>query len=98
VMAVPTAFVLLCCAALSVTNDPYAHVLAPQIGYMQSAAPILIAMIAVGAPILVARAAADAGGSAPGAAASSELAILLVGWALSTFIGSRVAGRTVVRP
>ncbi len=29
VMIVPTAFVLLCCAAISTTNDPYKYVLAP---------------------------------------------------------------------
>jgi len=39
-MLFPTALVLVCCAALSATNDPYAHVLNPQLGYLQTAAPV----------------------------------------------------------
>jgi hypothetical protein len=98
VMVVPTAFVLLCCAALSATNDPYAYLLVPQIGYMQTALPIVVAMIAVAAPVLVARAVADSGGSAVGAAALVEAVLLGVAAIMAAWLGQRVAGRTVVKP
>jgi hypothetical protein len=98
VMIVPTAFVLLCCAALSATNDPYAYLLVPQIGYMQTALPIVVAMIAVAAPVLAAREAASRGGSAVLVAALVECVLLAVGAAMAAWLGQRVAGRTVVKP
>jgi hypothetical protein len=98
VMIVPTAFALLCCAALSATNDPYAYLLAPQLGYAQTALPIVVAMIAVAAPVLAAREVASQGGSAVAAAAAVECAVLAVSAVLASWLGQRVAARTVVRP
>ncbi len=98
VMIVPTAFVLLCCAALSATNDPYAYLLVPAIGYTQTALPIVVAMIAVAAPVLAARAAADSGGSVVGAAALVEAVLLGVAAIMAAWLGQRVAGGTVVKP
>ena len=39
VMVLPTALLSMCCAALSVTNDPFKYVLTPQIGYLQTGFP-----------------------------------------------------------
>jgi hypothetical protein len=98
VMIAPTAFVLLCCAALSATNDPYAYLLVPQIGYMQTALPIVVAIVAVAAPVLAARAAADSGGSAVFAAALVEAVLTAVAAIMAAWLGQRVAGRTAVKP
>jgi hypothetical protein len=97
-MLFPTALVLVCCAALSATNDPYAYILTPQIGYAQSAAPIVIAIVAAGAPVLAAREAARHGGSAVSAAISAEFIMLLVGVAMAWWLGKRMAGQTAVVP
>jgi hypothetical protein len=98
VMTVPTAFVLLCCAAASVTNDPYAYLLAPQIGYAMTALPVVIATVAVAAPVLVAREAARHGGSAMAAAALVEAVLLGVAAVMTSWLAQRVAGRTAVKP
>jgi hypothetical protein len=98
VMIAPTAFVLLCCAALSATNDPYAYLLAPQLGYAQTALPIVAAIVAVAAPLLVAREAARQGGSAVAAAAAAECGVLAVAAVMASWLGTRVAARTVVQP
>jgi hypothetical protein len=98
VMIVPTAFVLLCCAAISATNDPYAYLLVPQMGYMQTALPIVVAIVSVAAPVLVAREAASRGGSAVAAAALVESLLLAVAAIMAAWLGQRVAGRTAVKP
>jgi hypothetical protein len=98
VMLVPTAIVLLCCAALSATNDPYANLFVPEIGYAESALPILAAIGAVAAPLLVAREVARQGGSAAIAAASVEVVVLIVAAAMAWWLGQRVLERTAVRP
>jgi hypothetical protein len=98
VMIVPTAFVLLCCAAISATNDPYAYLLTPQLGYAQTALPIVVAVVAVAAPVLVAREAASRGGSAVSAAALVEILLLGVAAIMAAWLGQRVAGRTAVKP
>ena len=72
-MVVPTAFMLLCCAAISTTNDPYQYILTPNLGYAQTVLPIVVALAAVAAPVLVAREVARHGGSPEG---------LLSGWRL----------------
>jgi hypothetical protein len=95
-MLFPTALVLVCCAALSTTNDPYAYVLNPQLGYVQSAAPVVIAIVAAGLPVLVAREVARHGGSAPSAAIRTELVLLLVGVAMAWWLGKRTADQTAV--
>jgi hypothetical protein len=98
VMLFPTALVLVCCAALSATNDPYAYILNPQLGYAQSAAPVVIAIIAAGAPVLVAREVARHGGSAPSAAIRAEFVLLLVGIAMAWWLGKRMDDQTAVTP
>jgi hypothetical protein len=98
VMIGPTAFVLLCCAALSASNDPYAYVLVPALGYAQTALPIVVAIVAVAGPVLAAREAAIHGGSAPLTAALVELVLLPIGAAMAAWLGQRVAKRTLVRP
>ncbi len=95
-MLFPTALVLVCCAALSATNDPYAYVLNPSLGYVQSAAPIVIAVVAAGGPVLAAREAARHGGSATSAAISLEFFLLLIGVAMAWWLGKRMADETAV--
>lgn len=95
-MLVPTALVLVCSAALSATNDPYAYILNPQLGYAQSAAPIVIAVVAAGAPVLLAREAARHGGSATSAAVSAEFVLLLIGVAMAWWLGKRLADQSAV--
>ena len=55
VVALPSGFVLAGCAAFSATNDPYAYIGSPQIGYAVQGAPVVAALVAVGVPILIAR-------------------------------------------
>jgi hypothetical protein len=55
VLALPLGLILACCAAFSATTDPYAHLLAPNVGYVMAAAPVAVASIAVGVPALLAR-------------------------------------------
>jgi hypothetical protein len=98
VMIVPTAFVLLCCAALSATNDPYAYLLTPQLGYLQTGLPIVVAVIAVMVPVLVAREAERHGGSAVGAAALVECLLLGVAAIMAAWLGQRMSSRTAVEP
>jgi hypothetical protein len=98
VMLVPTALVLACCAGLSATNDPYRYVLTPQLGYVQSAAPVVIAIVAAGGPLLAARESARHGGSAVGAAVSIEIAMLLIGVAMAWWLGRRMAEQSAVAP
>lgn len=98
VMIVPTAFVLLCCAAVSATNDPYAYVLVPQIGYAQTAFPIVVALVSITAPVLAAREVARRGGSPEAAAAGVEFLLLAVAVAMASWLGVRVAARTAVKP
>jgi hypothetical protein len=98
VMIVPTAFVLLCCAAISATNDPYKYVLTPNLGYAQTAAPIVVALVSVAVPVLVAREVARHGGSPEAAVAGVEVAILMVGAVLAFWLGVRLAAQTAVKP
>jgi hypothetical protein len=98
VMLVPTAIVILCCAALSATNDPYAYLLSPGMGYAQSALPILAAVGAVAAPLLVAREVARRGGSAVAAAAAVEAVALAGAVAMIWWLGQRMVKRAVVQP
>jgi hypothetical protein len=97
-MLFPTALVLVCCAALSATNDPYAYLLKPALGYAQSGAPIVIAVIATGGPVLAAREAARHGGSATSAAISLEFFLLLVGVAMAWWLGKRMTDESAVAP
>jgi len=97
VMTVPTALLSLSCAALSVTNDPFAYVLAPELGYFQTGLPVALVVIGVGGPVLLARQAARHGASPVGAAVACELAVFAVSLAVMAWLGSRVAARVPVR-
>jgi hypothetical protein len=98
VMVVPTAVLIVCCAALSATNDPYAYVLNPGIGYMQTAAPLVLAIGGVAGPALAAREAARHGHSAALAAAGAEPLVLIVCAGAIWWLGRRVAKRVAVNP
>jgi hypothetical protein len=92
-LALPTGFVLVCCAAFSATNDPYAYLAAPQIGYLVQGAPIFVAVMVAGLPILTARATWLHGGTALAGAVPVELFAIGIG-AISIFLlGERMAGR-----
>ena len=87
----PTALLLVSCAALSATNDPYRFVLNPQLGYLQSGAPIVVSLIAAGVPVLLARETVRHGHSALAAVIPVEVVLLMIAAGLASFVGSRVA-------
>jgi hypothetical protein len=93
VMLLPTAVLSLYCAALSVTNDPFAYVLSPAMGYLQTGVPVALLIIAVSGPVILARAAARHGTSAIAASVPSELVVLLICWGLNSWLGHRIASR-----
>jgi hypothetical protein len=96
VTILPTALLLACCAALSTTNDPYRYILTPYVGYAQTGAPIAIAMVAGGAPLLAAREATRHGYSPMAAVILVEAALLVVAVGLVWFVGTRVSARAEV--
>jgi len=98
VMVVPTAFVLLCCAAISTTNDPYKYLLNPGLGYAQAAFPIVVALASVAAPVLVARGVAGHGGSPEAAIVGVEVVMFIVAAAMAWWLGVQVAARRPVKP
>ena len=75
------------------TNDPFAYVLAPAMGYVQTGVPVALVIIGVGGPVILARAAARHGASAVAASVPTELVVLLICWGLSAWLGHRVASR-----
>jgi hypothetical protein len=93
VCVVPVALVLACCGAMSATSDPYAYLLAPQIGMAMSAAPVVGAALAVGTPALVAREAQRHGASPVGAAAGTSIGIAALAALLVPVLGQRFAKR-----
>jgi hypothetical protein len=97
-LALPVGFVLLCAAALSASNDPYAFLLNPGLGYAQTAGPIVLAIAGVGFPVLVTRAAGAAGQTPAGAAISAGLWVLALGGVAAWFLGYRMAKQAPVRP
>ncbi len=97
VMALPAGLLSLCCAALSVTNDPYKYVLTPEIGYLQTGIPVVLVIIGVSGPVLLARAAARHGAAAVGPAAGCEFVVLLVCAAVIAWLGQRISARVPVR-
>jgi hypothetical protein len=97
VMLVPTALLSLCCAALSVTNDPFKYVLTPQIGYLQTGFPVVLVIIGVSGPVLLARAAARHGAVAAGAAIGCEFVVLLICAAVIAWLGNRISATVPVR-
>jgi hypothetical protein len=97
VMVLPTALLSLCCAALSVTNDPFKYVQTPQIGYFQTGLPVVLLIVGVGAPVLFARAAARHGDVAAGPAVGCEFVVLLICAGVITWLGHRVSSAVPVR-
>ena len=97
VMVLPTAVLSASCAALSVTNDPFAYVLAPPIGYFQTGFPVALVILGVGAPALLARQAARHGSSPVGAAVGSEFVVLLICIGVVAWLGRRISKRAPVR-
>jgi len=97
VMVLPTAILTLCCAALSVTNDPYAYAFAPALGYFQTGLPVALVIIGAGAPALIARQAAHHGGSPVAAAVECELVVLVICRVVIAALRHRTATRFPVR-
>ena len=97
VMVLPVALVALLSAALTATNDPYAFLLNPSLGYAYTGFPFLLAIAGV-APVLVAREAAKHGYSAAAAAASSEITLLCISAGVIWALGRRIAKRAAVKP
>ena len=78
IMVLPTALLIACCAALSATNDPYAHLFEPEMALTQTFAPVLLAVVGVGAPVLVARESSRHGHSPIGGAMFAEIVVLIL--------------------
>jgi hypothetical protein len=93
VTIVPTAAIVLACAAFSASTDPYDYLLSPQLGYAMTALPIVIASAAVAGPVLVARESVKRGASAVGGVLTVELLMVVVCAALIASVGSRLAKR-----
>jgi hypothetical protein len=96
VMALPTALVLALCAAFSATNDPYALILAPQLSYAQTGAPIGVAVIACGLPVGVGWAAWTHGKAAALTVFPFEVFLLAVAGVALLALERRMAKREVV--
>lgn len=90
-MLLPTGLLLTACAALSTTYDPYRYTFTPELGYAITAAPIAIAIVGVGGPVLAARAAVESGQSPLGVTISIEAVLLLVAIAMVSFVAGQVA-------
>jgi hypothetical protein len=93
VLALPTGFVLVASAAFSATNDPYAYLTAPQIGYVVQGAPIFVAVAAVAVPILAARATWLHSGAALAGAIPVEVFAIGIGAMVAFLLSERMAGR-----
>ncbi|MBS1880684.1 MAG: hypothetical protein JST31_14325 [Actinobacteria bacterium] len=98
VLAFPLGLVLACCAGFSATNDPFRFAgMTPGVGYGVAAAPLLVAAVAVGLPLLAARALWLHGSSPFTATISLGLILLGVAWVAALFLGELVAKRTAVQ-
>jgi hypothetical protein len=93
----PTAILIVCCAALSATNDPYAYILMPQIGYVQTGLPIVLAIAGVALPAWACRETHRHANSVAAAALSTEAAVLIVCAAVIWWLGQRVSRRVTVQ-
>jgi hypothetical protein len=96
VVALPSGFLLAAAAAVSATNDPYAHIDAPQIGYAVQGAPVVAALVAVGVPILIARGIWLGGGEPLAGVVPFELLMIFGGLVVSLLIGERMVKRQAV--
>jgi hypothetical protein len=90
VMVLPLGLLLVCCAAMSITNDPYRYILTPELGYLQTAAPIVIALVAVGGPALAVREVVHHGRAPWGIAVAADVVLLVLGVGLAGFVSGRV--------
>ena len=98
VLAVPLGLVLAVCAAFSATNDPFRFIgLSPGVAYGIAVAPLLVAAVAVGVPLLAAHAQWLHGHSPFAAAISLDLVWLCAAGAGSIFVGDLVAKRRAVQ-
>jgi hypothetical protein len=97
VMIIPTALLSLSCAALSVTNDPFAYVLTPELGYFQTGFPVALVIVGVSGPVLLAREAARHGSPAVGAAIGFELAAFAISLIVIAWLTHRIGSRVPVR-
>lgn len=97
-MFLPTALLIVCCAALSATNDPYAYLLVPEMGYAQTWAPIVLAVVGSGLPLWAAREATRHGHSAIAAAGGAEVGVLIACAAAIWWLGLRAAKNVAVQP
>jgi hypothetical protein len=93
VMIVPTAILIACCAALSASNDPYAHLFAPELALAQSLAPAVLAIVGVGLPLLLAREAVRHGHSPIGATVITEIVVLLACAVSVVILNGRARGK-----
>jgi hypothetical protein len=78
VMLLASPLLLACAAGLSATNDPYEFILTPELGYVWSSLPLVLAAAGVGVPLVVAWSVDRHGGSPVGVAVAAELALLLL--------------------
>ncbi len=97
VLAIPTTLLVVCSAALSVTNDPFKYLLVPAAGYAQSAFPAVLAVASV-LPVVAAREAAEHHSSAVAAAGGSALLIVVVAAAVIWVLERRMAEQLPVSP
>ncbi len=91
-LALPVAMLAASMAAIGATNDPYAFLHLPQVGYLQTFAPPVVAILAAGAPILLARHLAEEGRS-PAAVLAPDVFLVLIASAAIWFLGIRVSKR-----
>lgn len=96
VMLVPAAVLIACGAALSSTNDPYAYLFVPEIGYAETTLPFALAVIAV-SPVVLVRDAAQLESSPMALAVSSAVFLSIGGVAAIVWLGRRVKARTAVK-
>ncbi len=98
VLAAPLALVLATCAGFSATNDPFRFAgLSPGVAYGIAVAPLGVAAIAVGVPLLVARAQWLHGHSPFAAAIPLDLLWLSVAGVGAVLLGDLVAKRRAVQ-
>ncbi len=97
VLAVPLGLALATCAAFSAVNDPFAYLgLSPGTAYGIAAAPVLVAALTVGVPILAARAEWLQGRSPFAAAVPLAVLLLFAALAAGFFLGELVERRRAV--
>jgi hypothetical protein len=90
--AVPVSFLLVCMAAWSATNDPFAYVLVPELQVAMSLGPFAGAATAGGLVVLLAREGAERGSPAADGV-SLAIVFLLFGAGIAYWIGLRLRGR-----